>query len=269
MFPKKKALIIGCGWVGLRFAKKLLAQGFEVRVTSTSLSKVRLLKLEGFIPLLVDFNFALDTAIRVSLCSHCYELVLVSVPAKKREDLTACIKKFERLSQFLQTIKTKSIVYLSSVGIYPNAIQPISETTIPNQLLDPKLFQAEQVLAFAVNKLNILRLGGIFGDNRIPGKHFSGKACEVGKQLANYIHVEDIIAIILFLYKQGIEGQLFNAVSPIHPSKMEIILKMASKYNYPLPSSFEEIPSESKCVSSKKLIEAVGYQFQYENPLDY
>lgn len=269
MFRRKKALIIGCGWVGFRFAQKLLTLNFEVTATTTSEHKINALEAEGISPLLLDFNFETDSETVAVISSLHYDLVLVSVPAKKREHQQTCLMKFERLAKFLQKIQAKSIIYLSSVGIYPSAPYLINETNIPNSSLDPKLFQTEQTLAMRVNMLNILRLGGIFGDNRIPGKHFSAKVCEVGNQFANYIHLDDIMAIILCLYHQRIEGQLFNAVSPLHPSKKEITLQMAEKYGFAPPSSFENVSFDKKVISPAKLISDLNYQFIYENPLDY
>lgn len=269
MSSKKKALIIGCGWVGIRFAQKLITIDFDVTATTTSDFKINTLNHLGVRAFLLDFSKEPIPEMENSVSNQLFDIVLISVPAKKREDFINCIKKFEGLSQFLQKIRAKSMVYLSSVGIYPTSPHPIGEMDIPNQLLDPKLYRAEQILTTAVAQLNILRLGGIFGDNRIPGRHFSAKRCEVGSQFANYIHVEDIHAIILSLYDEGIHGKLYNAVSPFHPQKKEIILQMVKKYGFALPSSFENRPFEHKLVSSEKLITDLNYQFIYESPLDY
>lgn len=263
-----KALIIGCGWVGNIFAKKLHHLKYQVHGTTTSIEKASKMASNGIISYVLDFSqehFLPDHI----LSSMSFDLVLVSVPAKKREAFNSCASKFERLSVFLQTLKSNCIIYLSSVGIYPATNKIIYEHTIPTDQLDTKLYHAEHILSSKLEKLNILRLGGIFGSDRIPGKHFSGKICNVGMQPANYIHVNDICNILLMLYKREIQGEIFNAVSPEHPVKAAIINAMVAKYDFPPPTAFVDTEEQKKIVSSEKLIEQLNYIFLYKSPRDY
>ena len=43
----KKISILGCGWLGLPLAKSLIAKGFEVKGSTTSLEKILLLQKAG------------------------------------------------------------------------------------------------------------------------------------------------------------------------------------------------------------------------------
>lgn len=262
-----KALIIGCGWVGNIFAKELHHLNYQVHGTTTSSEKAREMASDGIISYVLDFSQ--DSPVDHILCSISFDLILVSVPAKKIEAFDSCAAKFERLSVFLQTLKSNCLIYLSSVGVYPAANKIIYEDTIPADQLDTKLYHAERVLSSKLRKLNILRLGGIFGFNRIPGKHFSGKICNVGRQPANYIHVRDICNILLTLRKLEIQGEIFNAVSPEHPLKTAIISAMVAKYGFPPPIAFEDTGEQKKIISSERLIERLNYTFLYKSPTDY
>jgi len=261
-------LILGCGWVGTIFAEKLIQQGCKVFASTTSPQKVEPMQEAGMTPYLIDFNNPALSRETFLSTMH-FDLVLISVPAKRREEYATCADKFKRLSSFVENIHASSIVYLSSVGIYPATGQLIHEMDIPAEQLDKKLYQAEQTLLQQVKGLNILRLGGIFGYNRIPGKHFSNKTCPVADQRANYIHADDIFEIVMAIYRTKTSNQLFNAVSPHHPTKKEVILKMSTKYNFALPSSFEDVKGPDKTVSSKKLVDILAYRFLYPNPIDY
>lgn len=263
-----KALIIGCGWVGNIFAKELRHLNYQVHGTTTSTEKAREMASDGITSYVLDFSQEHPPLDHI-LCSISFDLILVSVPAKKIEAFDSCAAKFERLSAFLQKLKGNCMIYLSSVGIYPATNKIIYEDTIPADQLDTKLYHAEHALSSTLGKLNILRLGGIFGSNRIPGKHFSGKICNVGMQPANYIHVHDICNILLTLYKLEIQGEIFNAVSPEHPLKTAIISAMVAKYGFLPPTAFEDTGEQKKIVSSEKLIERLNYTFLYKSPTDY
>jgi len=260
-----KVLIVGYGWVGNIFADTCIRAGCQVHATTTSVAKITVMQQKGIVPYVINFideqsNNALPTF---------FDFILISVSATKKEELATCLQKFQHLTTFLSKINHSCAVYLSSTGIYPAAHFPINETNIPLEQLDNKLFQVEQLLLAKLKQLNILRLGGIFGYDRIPGKHFSNKVCPVANQPANYIHVDDICTIIWRLYHQGITGQLFNAVSPAHPLKKVLILKMAKKYHYAPPSDFQHTAQAEKIVSPQKLITQLNYTFHYPDPLDY
>lgn len=263
-----KILILGCGWVGHIFAQKRIQQGDEVFASTTSPEKLAPMEGVGMKPYLIDFGSPSLPEDSFLQGLH-FDLVFVSVPAKKREEHDHCMNKFERLALFLQSLHYHTLIYLSSVGIYPATGKDIHEMDIPVADLDKKLYQAEQILRRDVEGLNILRLGGIFGHDRIPGKHFSNKLCAVANQKANYIHVDDIAEIVMTIYRKGIRDELFNVVSPHHPEKKEVILAMANKYHFALPSSFENTSGLSKTVSSQKLIETLHYRFLYPHPADY
>ncbi|QNL49618.1 hypothetical protein H8S90_23325 [Olivibacter sp. SDN3] len=261
-------LILGCGWIGNIFAEKLLAESpHKIFASTTSSDKAIQLNKIGIHSAVINFNEPIFPG--KELATNSFDLVLISVPAKKKEEHTACMEKFKRLANFLQKIKYHHAIYLSSTGIYPQAETTIAEDNIPDEMLDKKLYGAEKILSSSLMRLTILRLGGIFGYDRVPGKHFSEKTCSVGYQYANYIHADDIINVILSIYRSGITNEILNVVSPHHPIKKDIILRMAHKYHFPLPSSFLAATEKQKVISSEKLIRILNYQFLYPSPLDY
>ena len=51
-----KIAIIGCGWLGLPLAKKLIKENFIVNGSTTSKEKISVLKTEKIEPFLIDLN---------------------------------------------------------------------------------------------------------------------------------------------------------------------------------------------------------------------
>ncbi|RZL13647.1 MAG: SDR family NAD(P)-dependent oxidoreductase, partial [Pedobacter sp.] len=54
--PIKNISILGCGWFGFAFAKKLVELGFSVKGSTTTNEKLALLSAENIKPYLVNFT---------------------------------------------------------------------------------------------------------------------------------------------------------------------------------------------------------------------
>src|SRR5690606_24542628 len=123
-------------------------------------------------------------------------------------------------------------IFFGSVGIYPKVRAVITEDTFLDQDLDPKLLSGEIQLRSVLPDINILRLGGLFGFDRVMAKHFAGRICEIGYQTANFVHLIDIYGIIRSMMKADTQGRVYNVVCPEHPLKKEVIQVSAAKYGY-------------------------------------
>ena len=53
---RKKIAILGCGWLGLPLAKSLLSKGYEVKGSTTSESKLDVLKNAGISPFQIQLE---------------------------------------------------------------------------------------------------------------------------------------------------------------------------------------------------------------------
>ena len=51
-----KIAVIGCGWLGLPLAKKLVSKNFRVKGSTTSKQKISVLRNEKIEPFLIDLN---------------------------------------------------------------------------------------------------------------------------------------------------------------------------------------------------------------------
>jgi len=198
-----------------------------------------------------------------------FDLLIVSVPITRKDDMEAIRARFTRLSGFLAGLRFKQAVFFGSVGIYPNEDAIIHENTYPDDRLDPKLILGEQAMRAVFPGFNVLRLGGLFGQERILAKYFQGKVCLIGGQTANFIHVADIFGILLRMMEQGVAGATYNAVCPEHPLKEAVIRASAAQYGFKLPSVFDNTDRTAKRVSPDRLIQALNYRFTYESPLEF
>lgn len=257
-----KVLILGCGWVGESFAEHMQAKGAELWVTCRTPEKVKDFKDRGYHACLLDFDEQ-DEGMDLPLE---FDFVLNSVPATAKYSVDVLENRFRNLKKLLHHISYRKHIFLSSIGVYPDCDAVMDENY--TQHLNPRLRDAEVLLSNLPNTL-IYRLGGLFGKNRIFAKYFSNKVCSTGAQLANFVHVDDVLKLLDLGFTHLDGGEIYNIVCPQHPTKEDVVCASAAKYGYDLPSAFEPADSFQKKVLSTKISTALSYSFIYPSPLDF
>lgn len=264
-------LIIGCGWVGTFTAANLLKEGHHVWGTTTSADKCASLRAKGISSVVVDFDSSGEQLFAApdDLLDRTFDAVIISVPITYKDSMGQVETRFARLLTFLQRLSFEQVFFFGSVGIYPKVSATIIEDTFPDAELEPRLLKGENMLRAEYPKVTVLRLGGLFGLERVMAKHFVDKICEIGYQTANFVHIVDIHGIIKALISQGVQGRTYNVVSPEHPLKKDVIVASAHKYGYGLPAGFSTADRTAKVVSSNRVINELNYQFVYPTPLEF
>jgi len=259
-------LIVGCGWVGTYMATELVKSGHRIWATCTSAEKAGRLAALGLEARVVDFD---KGEVPPGLGRQAFDLAIISVPITHKDSVETIHRRFAGLVAFLGGLSFRQAFFFGSVGIYPKVSAIIGEDTFLDVELEPKLLSGEQTLRAAYPGLNILRLGGLFGFERVMAKHFVGKVCEIGYQTANVVHVVDIHGIVLAMIAAESRGKTYNVVCPEHPLKKDVIAASAAKYGYGMPAAFSETDHTAKVVSPERLIADLGYRFEYRSPLEF
>lgn len=263
-------LIIGCGWVGTYCARRFREEkGAEVFVTTTTIEKLLSFREAGLPAWLVDFDQQEGHALPEDWPDVTFDLVIVSVPITRKDEMAAIEARFAALSCFLSELRFKQAMFFGSVGIYPNEDALISEHTYPDNRLDNMLLHGEHAMRMVFSGVNILRLGGLFGQERVLAKYFQDKICTIGYQTANFVHVEDIYGVILRLMEKGVTGATYNVVCPEHPLKRDVIEASAAKYGYRLPAGYDDSDRTAKRVSPGLLEKELDYSFVYRSPVSF
>ncbi|MFB2118563.1 2-dehydropantoate 2-reductase N-terminal domain-containing protein [Parapedobacter sp. 2B3] len=259
-------LIVGCGWVGTHIATELTRAGHRVWATCTSTEKAERLEALGLVATVADFDREEESP---RLGREVFDVAIVSVPITHKDGAEAVQHRFAKLVGFLGRFSFKQSFFFGSVGIYPKVSATITEATFADAELDPKLFSGERTLRAAHPNLNVLRLGGLFGFERVMAKHFVGRVCEIGYQTANFVHVVDIYGIVAAMISAGSQGKTYNVVCPEHPLKKDVIAASAARYGYGMPTAFSETDRTAKVVSPERLMADLGYRFAYRSPLQF
>lgn len=259
----KTILILGCGWVGEEFAMAMLDKGFSVYASTTSQEKCTRLKDMGIKSFVHDFD--LNSEPIASLPTN-FDYVLTSIPATSKLSLDQINYRFANIQSFFNIISFTKHIYLSSIGVYPNIDGYFTEDY---ELVANERLHGAEIMMLELEKTSVYRLGGLFGKKRIFAKYFENRVCTTGDQLANFIHLDDVIALIYNGFLRDIQFPIYNIVAPEHPTKKEVILASAIKYGFYLPSAWEPEDSFQKRVDGAKIIEELNYCFSYPNPINF
>ncbi|MFU1855967.1 GDP-L-fucose synthase [Sphingobacterium sp. NGMCC 1.201703] len=261
-----RILILGCGWLAESFAMDMKHQGHEVWASTTQYEKYHRLKTDGIFSFIADFDNS--NTLPDMLFPSQFDFVLNSVPASQKNSLSALEVRFSNISRFLDNIQWTKQLFLSSVGIYPDKDVVYHELDSSGIEFSEKLFLAEQQM-LALPNTCVYRLGGLFGKNRVFAKYFANRICTTGEQLANFVHLDDVVRLISLASVKDLRHAVYNVVAPMHPKKKDVILASAQKYGFDLPLRFEPGDHFQKVVSGSLLQKELDYQYIWPNPLEF
>ena len=268
-----KISILGCGWLGLPLAKKLIENGYEVKGSTTSESKLELLKNAGISPYQIKMEENDITGNMESFLENT-DVLLVDVPPKLRGDFTEnFVQKIKNLIPFVENSKVEKVLFVSSTSVYGDTfpIQELDEESAlnPDTESGKQLVEVEKLLQSNENfQTTILRFGGLIGPERNPAKFLAGKENVANPNAPiNFIHQEDCIGIICAMLRQ-VENDnwkwndTFNAVTPNHPNRENYYTEKALEMNLKVPTFVKDSNSIGKKISSKKLQGMLHYSFK-------
>ncbi len=267
---RKVVSIIGCGWLGLPLAKKLVALGFKVKGSTTRESRLSELTSNE----ITAYRLQLSASQRpvFSDLLECRTLI-INIPPGRRD--------VEAISHYPKGIKTilegigKSlidhIIYTSSTGVYQNTGHVVTEES-PCFAARPgigAIMKAEDVIVTSGFNYTIVRLAGLVGENRQPGKWFQGReGLPGGDTPVNMIHLGDCISALLELVKSEPDNEIYNLCADRHPTKKEFYRRQSEKLKL-TPPRFEAGVVAHKIVDNSKFKDAFGYEYQYPDPLNF
>lgn len=132
---------------------------------------------------------------------------------------------------------------------------------------DQKIY--EEKLKKHFKRVIILRLGGLIGYDRHPGKFLAGKKDLAGAfHPVNLIHRDDVVRILAMMIKKMPQETLYNLVCDHHPSRKEFYTEATKLLGLELPQ-FNEDLSITGAESNHLLKDEYDYSFIYPSPFYY
>ena len=245
---KKRILIVGgTGFIGYHLAKKCLKLKWEVTSISTKFPK-KIRKLENVKYLLLDISKNKDIANKLSY-NYDYVVNLAGYVDHSHniKTMRSHYNGCKNLALYFLNSKIKKFVQIGSSIEYGRVNSPQVENNKNNQrtysvygkakLLSTKFLQnlyKEKKFPAIVIRLylvygpyqDINRIIPITIQNSIENKKFN---CSNGKQLRDFIYVDDVISAIIIILKKNeknILGEIINIGSGKPVSVKSVILKI-------------------------------------------
>ncbi len=227
--------IVGCGYVGLRLAKRLQREGRNVSAEVRSDASLRLLRAERIPVVRAD----LDDPPGPRSGSGGQFVYMVPPPPTGDTD--------PRLGAWLGSLTSvpRRIVYLSTTAVYGDrggAVVSEASETMPSSARGQRRLDAESSLrgfgAESGASIRILRVPGIYGPGRLPiDRIATGQPIPAPGETGpgNRIHVDDLVGVCLAALRYEGPQEVFNVGDGNHAPMGEYFLRVASIAGLPVP----------------------------------
>ncbi len=267
----KKVSVLGCGWSGLPLASQLVSLGYTVKGSTTHISRVVELAMEGVVPYIVQTGLTIEGARAKEFFTT--DALVVTLPPPRMNGIPDFhLKSHRAIARMAQECGVRKIILFNSTSVYPNANSVVSEEhamsiASPHSgvaVLDiEKCYRGDHM-----PEVIVLRFGGLMGPKRHPGRFLRGRQVLSDSEApVNMTHLDDVVGSTLFALGGGLPAGAYNVCSPQHPSRGEF-------YTAAMKAAGEAAPepdgkaSNWKEVSAQKIINA-GYTFVHQSPLTW
>ncbi|MBA6350460.1 SDR family oxidoreductase [Colwellia sp. BRX9-1] len=263
----KNVAIIGCGWLGHALAKQLLREEYRVTVTVQSEEKKQRLAKEQIDTELLTLPVEDPKSTVLSVFGH--DTLIISITPQIRQGRSDYPEKVAQLIEMAELGRVKKIVLLSSTAVYNGLSGLVDEQSVLDMNADKvaTLIRAEKAAEAFSGETVILRLAGLVGPERHPGRFLQGRKLLSDPQaFINLIHQDDAVGVLMEIIKdENIRG-IYNAVSATETSKQHYYHAAAKALNLPLPEfSFETSMRFGKRINDEKLRNSFTYQFTHDD----
>jgi nucleoside-diphosphate-sugar epimerase len=270
MNNKKEINLLGCGWLGFPLAVDLISRGFAVKGSTTSPKKMLELKAAGIAPFLVQFDQSLPEPNLDPLLDG--DILLVSVPPGRR--IAEGPDNYKRMGDILVEKIPKSniskLIFISSTSVYSDSNSVFTESSeiSPETTSGKVIAEIEKGLLLLPKQVIVLRLAGLFGPGRSPGRFFAGKAnIPNGYAPVNMIHQDEVISLINALIDSDTAKGVYIGSTPSHPTKQEFYTLAARLDKLPEPNFIPE-KLNWKIVESERVEQELGFSYEFPNLMD-
>lgn len=270
-------LIIGCGDIGRRVARRHLAKSQQVFGLVRSESSAQQAEESGITPIICD----LDQANSLTLPQADGVYYFAPPPNEGEDD-----PRLQKLLDQLSTHPPEALVYISTTGVYGSSDGQWIDEDSPLEAATGRAkrrLNAEQALLAwqpeqAVRRV-ILRVPGIYGPGRLPAERIRKGLPMVHAEQSpwtNRIHADDLAMICSTALQQAGDGQIFNACDGAPSTMTDYFLKVADHLSLTRPPlvSMQEAAevlspammsylSESRRISNRKLLETLQITLSY------
>jgi nucleoside-diphosphate-sugar epimerase len=261
--------ILGCGWVGRALGEVLVARGHAVTGTVTTPAGLAALEAAGIRAVQLELTPTL-----VGDPEGVFEgdaLVLTLPPRRRSADVRT--RYPAQVAEALRYTPAGTPVLLtSSTSVYADGPleargRDVREADAGGAVSESgaALLAAEALLR--ERRATVLRLAGLYGYDRQPGRRLAGREVTGGDARVNLVHRDDVVAVMQRVLEEGLWGETLNVCAPLHPTRREVYTRQAARSGLLPPRFVAPHAAPFKVVRSDRLVQVLGYRFVHPDPL--
>jgi nucleoside-diphosphate-sugar epimerase len=259
--------VFGCGWLGFPLAARVAARGERVHGSTTTAAKLDVLARSGIDPFLLSLGMPGDWPRFLGSGR-----ILVCIPFNSRhKELLPALQAFVRQ---IDPEAVEKVIYTSSTGVYGQQQGFIDDGALTDKLDENArvLVAAEDIfLSHLAEKVTILRLSGLAGPGRHPGRWLAGRQqLPGGADPVNLVHPIDVLAIIDEFFTRPGPGGVYNVSAPQHPARQDFYPFAAEQLGLQAPDfDLSQPGGEGKLILCSGIHNELGYSFQFPDPFGF
>lgn len=268
----KKVAIIGLGWLGMPLAQSLIRRGVQVVGSKTTPDGVEAARMSGIdcYPLQLTPELICEPDDLAQLMT--VDALVITLPASRTtEGGGDYFQAVQMVVDSALAFGVQRIIFTSSTSVYGETRGRIKESSPlqPVTTAGKTLMELELWLHKLPNtSVDILRLAGLVGADRHPGRFLAGKTNVKGGSLGvNLVHQDDVISAIELLLNLPRGGHIYNLCAPLHPSKRDFYPASARALQLTPPEfAAEDIEAPAREIDGSKICSELGFEYQYPDP---
>lgn len=277
----KKFFVVGCGAIGTQVAGRWLAQQAKVGAMARSSDAAARLAALGIEPVTGDLDQP-ASLLRLSLSDH-WIYYFVPPPSKGTTD--------PRMRHFVSALGEMAsapagIVYISTSGVYGDCKGNwVDEESVPAPVTDRarrRLDAETQLRAYGVKRgvaVMVLRVGGIYGPNRLPVARLRQGVPVLDPRQAPYtnrIHADDLVSACVAVVERGRPDRIYNICDDAPSTMTDYFFAVADALGLPRPpqvslAEAQQVLSpamlsylaESRRMRNQRMHEELGLELRY------
>ncbi|WP_378187370.1 uroporphyrinogen-III C-methyltransferase [Aquimarina sp. W85] len=265
---KQQTSIVGLGWLGLPLALQLHKSKHTIKGSTSEITNLKALANYPFYTARIKVEADAIIGDWEAFIAETSTLIINFPP--KRMDGIEILHPLQIEQIIKKTPKSIKVIFVSSTSVYHNVNSLVNETLtcFPEKASGKALIQAERLLQDHFgNNLTILRLAGLIGPKRHPGRFLANKKELKNPNVpVNLIHQHDAIRLIQNIIEQKCFGQIINGCADLHPPRNAYYKNAATALNLPTPV-FEKTSQELfKIIDNSKSKKLLNFEYEFSNP---
>ena len=258
--------VVGTGWLGGAVVADCAGAGWDVLATYRGAGTREQIIQAGARP--VPLDLPEETGAFLAQLPARWPVLMTLPPGGRRLGAAATPRYLALLEALAPALAGRHVIYTSSTGVYGDARGPTDEHCPRAPATDSgrAVAAAEDWLSERCYRLTILRLAGLYGPGRHPGRFYGGRPdrpIPAADAPVNLVHRADAVAAVRAVAERQLTGT-YNVCAAAHPPKGDFYAAAAGRLGLAVAGR-RPGGAGGKVIRSERLRQRAGWRPRYDD----